>query len=120
MNETTAPMTGRYFSGKPVSYHRALDQTYDAWASECGRDPKSLRDATEQAICTRHHEAIIDDECHKARRNQPDIFTLSLGSLQVFYTVEPCEILVRGYGWDIDREPLDDFDGGGFYAEASW
>ena len=28
--------------------------------------------------------------------------------------------MIRGYGWEIDREPIDDYDGGGFYAEALW
>ena len=33
--------------------------------------------------------------------------------------LEPSEVMIRGYGWKIDHEPLDDYDGGGFYAEAS-
>ena len=37
-----------------------------------------------------------------------------------YYTVEPFEIVIRGYGYEIDHEPLDDFDGGGFYADNAW
>jgi hypothetical protein len=119
MNETKK-QTNRYFGSKPISYHRCLDKSLDAWASECDWDPESLRQTSELAIRTRHHEAIIERESPKARGNRPDVFSLSLGSVQVFYTVECTEVMIRGYGWEIDREPLDDFDGGGFYSETSW
>ena len=115
MNQTT-----RYFTDRPISYYLALDAAFDGWASDCGWEPQSLRRASEQAIRSRHHDAVIAHESDKARGNQPDIFTLSLGSVDVIYTVEPREVVIRGYGWEIDHEPLDDYDGGGFYAEASW
>ena len=89
MNETTQPTTDRHFLGKPINYHPALDGEFDAWASDCGWDPESLRRASETAIRSRHHEAIIEHESHKACGNQPNIFTLFLGSLGVVYTVEP-------------------------------
>lgn len=110
----------RHFPGKPISYHPALTDAFDEWLSDCGWKPQSLRRASERAIRNRHHEATIKHEANKARGNQPDIFTLSLGSVDVYYTVHPAEVVIRGYGWKIDYEPLGDFDGGGFYADASW
>ena len=108
------------FADKPITCHPALHESLDAWASACGWDPQSLRQANEQTIRARHHEATIEHESDKRHGNQPDILTLSLGSVQVFYTVELLEVVIRGYGWQIHRDPLDDFDGGGFYADASW
>lgn len=97
-----------------------LDKEFDIWTSDCGWDPHSLRRPSESTIRSRDHEAIIEHEFHKACGNQPNIFTLYLGSLGVVYTEEPAGVMIRGYGRDIDREPLDDYDGGGVYAEASW
>jgi len=119
-NQTGARQVGQRVTGKPVTYHKALERAFDGWAAACGWDAQSLRQATEQAIRTRHHEALIDQESHKARGKQPDIFTLWLDSVRVYFTVEPDEIVIRGYAYEIDGEPLDDWDGGGFYAEASW
>jgi hypothetical protein len=112
--------THLYFTDIPISYHLALDEAFDDWAVACGWEPQPLRHASEQAIRSRHHDAVISHECYKARGNHPDVFTLSLGSVEVIYTVEPREVVIRGYGWEIDHEPLDDYDGGGFYSEASW
>ena len=109
----------RYIRGKPISYHPALLEAFVDWASGCGWQPQSLKRESERAIRRRHHEANIEHESHKARGNQPDIFTLSLGSVDVIYTVEPREVMIRGYGWEINRKPLDDFDGGGFYSDAT-
>ena len=105
---------------KPITYHEVLDETFDGWATECGWEPHRLRQASEKAIRTRHHEARIDHDAHRARGWQPDIWTLSLGSVDVIYTVEPEAVVIRGYIWDLDREPLDDFDGGGCYTEFAW
>lgn len=116
----TMQATHRLSAGIPITYDPILERGFDDWASECDWDPKMLRLASEQAIRSRHHEAIIEHEANKARDKQPDIFTLSLASVGVYYTVDPVEVMIRGYGWEIDHEPLDDFDGGGFYAEASW
>lgn len=118
--DDTTRTTRRYFTDKPINYYPRLNDAFDGWAADCGWDSQSLRNASERAICFRHHEAIIAHEFHKARGNQPDICTLSLGSVDVIYTVEPLEVVIRGYGWEIDREPLDHGDGGGFYAEVSW
>ncbi len=110
----------KYFADKSIRFHVALHETFDDWASVCGQHAQSLQCASEHAIRTRHHEATIDHEAHRARGNQPDILTLSLGSVCVFYTIEPNQVMIRGYGWELNHTPADDFDGGGFYAEASW
>jgi len=109
-----------YVTDKPITYYPAVEEEYDNWAVACGCDPEYLRQASEEAIRTRHHEAIIVYETHRAHGNQPDIFTLSLGSVDVIYTVEPSEVMIRGYGGDVEGEPLDDVSGGGFYVDASW
>jgi hypothetical protein len=114
------PNSRYQIDGKPITYYSALERCFDDWAKECGFEPQSLRQASEQAIRTRHHEATIEHESHKARGIQPDIFSLPLGSANVYYTVEPQAIVIRGYGYEIDREPLDDFDGGGFYLDNAW
>ena len=112
--------TRHHFAGKPIRYHVCLDKAFDAWASDCGWEPQSLKQASEWAIRTSHHEATFEHGSHGKHDNHPDVFTLAISSVQVFYTVEPFGVMVRGYGWQIDHEPYDDFDGGGFYGEASW
>ena len=119
-DETTTQMTRGHFANKPISNHPCLEESFDAWASACGRTSRFLRQATEHVIRSRHQEAIVEHESHKARGNQPDVFTLPLGPVVVFYSVESSAVLIRGYGWKPEEEPVDDFDGGGFYAEASW
>ena len=84
--------------------------SFDAWADACGSDTRSLKDKTEAAIRTRHNEATPYHE------SSPDVVTLWLDSVQVFYSVEHHRVVVRGYGWEIDGEAVDDYDGGGFYV----
>jgi hypothetical protein len=105
---------------KTITYDKGFDDTFDGWAAECGWEPKSLRRASEKAIRTRHHEATHRHEANKARGRQPDIWHLSLGTVWVIYTVEPHAVVVRGYAWDLDRKPLDAFDGGGHYCDFEW
>jgi hypothetical protein len=121
-DQTTSGQQGMcyYFTDKEILYHPHLDENFDNWASQCGWNPKGLRDATQQAILSRHHEAVIEHESRKARGTQPDIFTLSLGLVDVYYTVEAQTVVVRGYGWEISGEPANDWDGGGLYCEAAW
>ena len=113
-------MTDKNHIHKPITYHPALDEAFDGWAKACGWDPLSLRQASEQPIRSRHHEAFIEHESHRASGSQPNVYTLSLGSVEVVYTIESLEVMIRGYGWEIDHEPFDDYDGGGFYTENSW
>jgi hypothetical protein len=105
---------------KPIVYDVALDRSFDGWAEECHWQPDELRRASEQAIRTRHDEAEIPDESYAARGRQPDIWHLSLGNVTVIYTIETHAVVIRGYCWDLDREPLDDFDGGGHYCDYEW
>ena len=118
--QAKTPNSRYQIDGKPITYYSALEESFDDWAAECGFEPQSLREASEHAIRTRHHHAIIEHESHKARGIQPDIFSLSLVSANVYYTVEEQAIVIRGYGYEIDHEPLDDFDGGGFYEDNAW
>ena len=77
-----------------------------------------LRQASEKAIRSGHHRAVLE---HKSDRGVGTlaIFSLSLGSCQVFYSLDSKQVMIRGYAWDLDHEPRDDFDGGGFYADAT-
>ena len=102
---------------KPIVFHPVLNDQFADWAAACNWHPRLLRKATEKAIRTRHQEATIKHESHRAKGRQPDIWTLSLGSVEVIYTVQPHAVVIRGYGWDLHREPLDDFDGGGHYPD---
>ena len=119
-SQTATPNSRYRVTNKPITYHPAFDQEFEGWAAACRWDPQSLRQASQQAIRGRHHEATIEQESHKARGIQPDVFSLSLGSVNVYYTVEAIEIVIRGYGYEIDHEPLDYGDGGGFYADNAW
>lgn len=104
-----------------IEYHRAVDSAFEGWAEECRWNPTELRRASETAIRERHSQAVIEHETHRAHGRQPDIFQLDLGSsVQVIYTVEPHGVVIRGYCHEIQGEPRDDFDGGGFYSEYEW
>lgn len=103
----------------PITIHYMLDSQYDCWAKDCKQSPQQLRQMSEEAIRTRHHEAKIEDG-HEADGRQPDILTLQLGTIEMFYTIETHAVVIRGYGWELDREPLDDFDGGGFFCDNHW
>ena len=110
-----------YFSDKVIQYHSVLNDGFFADLEKVtGWSPQRLREATEEAITTRHHEAFFEHESDKARGNRPDVFSLRIDSVQVFYTVQQDIVMVRGYGWKLNREPLDDMDGGGFYCDNDW
>lgn len=100
----------------PIIYHDALEQAYGGWAAEIGEKPLRLRRLTEDAIRTRHHEAQIRHDSLRATERRPDIYELPLDSCVVYFSIEADAVMVRGYGWDTPREPLDDFDGGGFWS----
>lgn len=113
--QTNATRYGR--GQKPIVYHIALGRSFDGWAEGCGMQADELRTASEQAILTRHHEAEITHESHRARGKQPDIWELSLGNVNVVYSIEPHAVVIRGYCWEPD--PATD-DGGGFYHDLDW
>ena len=107
----------------PITYDITVNGEFDGWATWCGTTPSRLRKATEQSLRTRQHEAFIEHESHKARGRQPNIYTLDLGLtpwVEVFYTIEPHAIVVRGYAWEISGEPLDDRGCGYFYSDNEW
>lgn len=102
---------------RPIIYKTSLDRMFDGWAEDCGWQQDKLRTASEQAIRTRHHEAEIIDESYGARGKLPDIWELSLGNVNVVYTVEPHAVVIRGYHWEPDPETGH---GGGYYCETAW
>lgn len=108
---------GKWKLAMPVVSHVALRGTYKGWAESCGYKPRALWRATRRAVLTRHAEAVI---WNSERVGEPPVFQLSLGRASVFYTIESHGIVIRGYGWEIDGEPLDDFDGGGYFVEHDW
>lgn len=106
----------------PIVYHHALEETFDGHALDCGWKPARLRAASEKAIRTRHHRARIEHESHRANGLQPNVYNLRLGVLRrvrVYYTVERAAVVIRGYGWHV-ANPLDDWDGGGFFCDNAW
>lgn len=103
-----------------IRYDSTIERDFAWWAKGCGVDPKRLRELTETGIRKRHSEARIDHEAHRATDRRPDVFTLSLGGFDVFYSVEPDAVVVRGYAWNCEGPLLDDFAGGGFYWDAEW
>ena len=105
---------------KLITYHPCLARTFDGWAADCGQKPQTLRKMTECAIRTRHQEARIDHISERANGRQPDVYCLDLNRIQVYYTIELHAVVVRGYAWELNYEPRDDFEGGGFICDAAW
>jgi len=102
---------------KPILYHPGVEETIDCLAAESGYGVTKLRLLSEQAIQFRHDQAT---KLYEARGRQPDIWELDLGKVSVVYTVEVHAVVIRGYHWNIPGEPLDDFDGGGYFCEHHW
>ena len=120
MKGTTKQETEPTLAGKPISYHPGVECRLEDLAEACSLSPADLRRATEQAIRMYHRHAAVHDNSHWLDGRRINIFTLSLGSAQMYYTVERREVMVRGYTWEIYREPLDDMDGGVIFIDASW
>lgn len=96
-------------------YHSCVDDALEGWAEACGLDREELRRASEVAIRSCHQDSIIEAG-HEADGRRPDVFTLTFNDLRVYYSLEVGQVLIRGYGYEIDGEPADDFDGGGFFS----
>lgn len=112
--------TTNQLSTLPITYHDCLDDALECWLEEWDLDGSWLRTATETAIRTRHHDAVIE-EWHRARRDPyahrdyPDVFTICLGPVVAYYSIEPTAIMVRGYGRDLPDDADLGFDGGGVF-----
>lgn len=105
----------------PITYHVHLDEHFSDWARDCGMEPIRLREASEMAIRERHNTEGAVGEVDRATEYQPDIFNLNLSSqVQVFYTIEERGVVIRGYAWELQREPLNELDGGSYYCEPNW
>ena len=103
----------------PVRYHANLESDFESWAASCGMTPRRLRSATKRAIQTRRHEAYIEGDWHRAQGRRPNVYTLPLDSIEVYYTIEHEAVIIRGYGWDVPGDP-DESDGGGYYCDFEW
>lgn len=109
--------TTNQLSTLPITYYIALDHALGCWLEEWELDGTWLRTATETAIRTRHHDAVIEEH-HKAHhdpvahRDLPDIFTICLGPVVAYYSIEPTAIMVRGYGRDLPDDADIHADGG--------
>jgi len=110
------------FSTKRILYKNGLDDLLKACAEENGCTPAVLRQASETAIRTRPRDAYIEDEFDAAHGIQPDIHTLhtGIGPVEVIYTNEQHAVVVRGWAWDIGREPVDERDGGYSVPDNAW
>lgn len=96
----------------PIIYHDGLGDLH--WESKSvGWSVGRLRKAGEKAIRTRHREAFIEHESHKAHPSPFYCLTLSrTRSVRTYFTVEQHSIVIRGYAWDVTGEPKDEYDGG--------
>lgn len=103
-----------------ITYQHALVEELGIFAEQFGYSVDELRELSETAIRTRWHEAYIEHVAYRANGRQPDVWTLRLGPNYVYFTVELHAVVIRGYGYDIDHEPLDDRDGGYFYCDNAW
>lgn len=106
---------------KPIYFHSQLDHSFQSWADACGWNLQRLRLVSLRTIRLRHHDAFIDHRCQKGRSGRPDVYHLNLDDrLSIIYSVELKGVVIRGYAWKLDHEPLDDFDGGGHYSDNHW
>ncbi len=106
---------------KRITYHSAVERIFDGLADDCGWKTRLLRQAGERAIRTRHHEAKLNHEADRGRNRRPDVYFLSLDAkTHVFYSIELHAVVIRGYAWELDHEPRDDFEGGGYYGDNDW
>ena len=106
-----------------ITFLPIVAEDFSPWASLCGCRPGVLRQRTLQAIRMRHSQATFEHRSHRRHRRQPAIYSLSLNpgsNVSVYYTIERRQVIVRGYGVDLGREPLDDFDAGGFHPDLAW
>jgi hypothetical protein len=107
----------------PIIFHGHVEGSLDFFADACRWDKRGLREASERAIRGRHHEAWIGHESEVACVRRPNIWHLDLGPsprVEVAFTVEERAVIVRGYSYEIDGEPLDDHDGGYYVCESFW
>jgi hypothetical protein len=102
---------------KRVMYYPGLEDELPGIAEEIGFSADRLRRLSEMALRTRRHEAYIEHKSNMPFGRRPAVFTINLGRAWMYFTVEREVVLIRGYGWDIDHEPLHDGDGGGFYCD---
>ena len=123
MTKTKLTKPSRDIARKGIVFHAGLDLDFEGWAKSCGYTAQTLRARSRKVIRTRHHEAWIDHPADRGTRHQPTVYTLDLKadkSVTVHYTVEGDRVVIRGYGIELGREPLDDFEAGGYFTEASW
>lgn len=96
----------------PIKYHDALGNLEDSVATyRC--TSHELKDATERAIRSRHHEAVVETPMRAAARGY-DIYLLGIQvgkAVRVGYSVEPEAVVVRGFCCHRDGTPEGDFYG---------
>ena len=91
-----------------IEFHPAIQENFAWWAAELKVSPKALRLKTLDAIRSRMREA-------DSFLGHVDVFELVIDEFSVFVSTKP-HVMIRGYGWEIEGEPANDFDGGGFYS----
>lgn len=114
MKHSSKPMT--LGNNIPIKYVLRIAEDFQIFADESGISPRLLCRMTVLGILNQHVNAV-----RKPGYPNVEVFQLAVGGPKntiVYYTVDCKTITVRGYGWDIDREPLDDQDGGFFIAPA--
>ena len=91
--------------------------SFDYSAESLGIDTEELRKATVSLIRTSHYAATIEERAYELH---PEVYQLGLGPLRVFYTVEPTQVVVRGYSPNLPRYQTPEKLGGGFACDYEW
>ena len=103
-----------------IEYHQSINRELSDWAQAMGTTADELRTVAEQVLRTWYRDAPTILLVAPREGQLPKILKVNLGIKQsavVFYTVEMDLLLVRGFGWETDGEPRDDFDSGSCYSD---
>lgn len=104
----------------PIKFRTEVSD-FECRGEYCGLPVNKLWRSTAHAIRTRHHEAAISAFSHYELNGLPiEIYDLPVGCGVAHYTIEPTEIVVRGYSWNRISELFDHMDLGYVISELSW
>ncbi len=103
----------RGLAPRAIEYHPRFEDILFDYVADSGRASREVCEDIEQGVRTRHGEAIIEHPADRGAAFGEDVYSLVLDAFGVYFTYKPNTIEIRGLSWPLDREPLDDADGGG-------
>lgn len=113
-NETCppSPTVPRYFADKAFDYVH-LDLAFLRFADECSMDAEELLRSIEEAIATRHHEAVLVANF----QGRYQLWELETDVVSFCYQVQPERVLIGDLvckstmnGYEPSQDLLADFD----------